>query len=252
MIEDYSDCYPSGMAKIFIYGSCVSRDAYEQFKDRHRLLAYAARQSLVSAMAAPTDLLSGVALGSSFQNRMLEGDLGSNLLPTLRHHANSIDLLLMDLTDERLGVHKLPDNSFITHSSELVASKRLAQLSPVPGVIQVGTERHWGFWSRAADRFANRLDALGIKGRALVINTPWAETSFEGVPVPAYRGVPTSQMNEHLNKMAGHLRSLGLNVVDMPASLAVSTSKHKWGIDPFHYGEPAYSWIGEQVESALI
>lgn len=229
----------------------MSRDAYTLMKRDHALIGYVARQSLISAMSPATELLGGEDLESSFQNRMLNGDISSNLVPTLQEAKDATDLILMDLTDERLGVHKLPDKSFVTHSSELVKAGRLRQLSPPPGVIKTGTERHWGFWSRAAEKFAIHLDILGLKEKVLVVNTPWAETSFEGVEVPTFRDYSTATMNEHLAQMADRLRSLGIRVVDMPASLAVSTDKHKWGIDPFHYGQPAYLWIQEQVTAAF-
>lgn len=83
---------------------------------------------------------------------MLAGDLASNLLPTIRRYASETDLLLIDLTDERLGVHRLPDGSFVTRSSELVQSNRLAQLDRVPSLIRLGTERHTHLWGRAAKK----------------------------------------------------------------------------------------------------
>lgn len=240
------------MANILIYGSCVSRDAFTHMENDHSLLAYVARQSLISAMSKATTLLDGEgALVSTFQNRSLNGDLTSNLIPTIQRHQKTTDLILMDLTDERLGVHKLSDNSFITRSSELISSRKLSSLSHVPGLIPIGSERHWLFWTNAANKFANRLDSLNLKHKLLVINTPWAETSIEGVDVPMFRNVPTKQINEYLNKMSQYLRTLNIKVVEMPSSLAVTTESHKWGIDPFHYGDSAYTWIREQVEKAI-
>lgn len=239
------------MSNILIYGSCVSRDAFELLKDEQNLIAYIARQSLISAVSPGTELLNGNELKSKFQNRMLNGDLASNLLPTLRNHRSSIDLILMDLTDERLGVHKMPDNSFVTHSSELVESGRLNAVKPTPGIIPIGTDRHWNFWVRAAKIFSSRLESLGLKEKVLVVNTAWAEASFEGVPVPLFRSTSTADMNAYLSRMADMLKDLGIRVVDMPNSLAISTLKHKWGIAPFHYGAPAYQWIRDQVERDL-
>jgi hypothetical protein len=239
------------MSKIFIYGSCVSRDAFNFLDDSHDLIGYVARQSLISAMSGQTKLLPGEPLDSAFQSKMVEGDLASNLVPAVEIHAENLDLLIIDMTDERLGVHKLPDNTFVTHSVELVRSKRLNNLSPVPGTIQIGTERHTIFWQNAARKFYSKLDQLGLRDKTLIINTPWAVESFEGTDVPGYRDFTTEKMNRHLDDFANFIRGLGYRVVDMPTSLAVSSAKHQWGIAPFHYGEPAYLWIRDQVQSAL-
>ncbi|WP_425256334.1 DUF6270 domain-containing protein [Pseudarthrobacter sp. J47] len=98
---------------MMMYGCCVSRDAFKDLGAGYTLLGYVARQSLISGLSRPTNLLDGQALDSALQNRSLSGDLKSNLLPTLRRFADQIDLFVVDLTDERLGVVRLPDGSYI-------------------------------------------------------------------------------------------------------------------------------------------
>jgi hypothetical protein len=239
------------MAEIIIYGSCVSRDTFSIMEQEHRLLAYVARQSLISAMTQPTTLLEPAKLDSKFQSRMLNGDLKSDLLGTLRKHSMQADLLLIDLTDERLGVHKLPDNSFVTRSSELIQSGLLNKLNPIPGVIQIGTERHWIFWERAASRFVDHLSSIGLFDKTIIVNTPWAAESIEGAPVPGYRNFTVNEMNGHLRRYGEHLKRLGLRVLEMPEELAKSTKNHKWGIAPFHYQDSAYEWISKEIELSL-
>ena len=42
--------------RVFIYGSCVTRDAVEHWKDdERRVVGYVARQSLISALSPPGD-----------------------------------------------------------------------------------------------------------------------------------------------------------------------------------------------------
>lgn len=239
------------MSRIFIYGSCVSRDAFTHFGAEHDLIGYVARQSVISAMSRPTKLLPYLPLDSAFQTRMVDGDLRSNLVPTIQGVAEKIDLLIIDLTDERLGVHKLPDGSFVTRSVELVNSGRLKALSPIPGVIPIGSQRHTIFWQNAAQKFYATLDQMGLREKTLVINTPWATESNDGEPVPGYRDFTTEDMNQHLHDCGIFIRGLGYKVLDMPASLAVSSKEHKWGLAPFHYAESAYRWMRDQAEIAL-
>ncbi|NOJ61712.1 DUF6270 domain-containing protein [Arthrobacter sp. 260] len=233
---------------ILIYGSCVSRDAYNTFSDEYSLTGYVPRQSMISAMARPTTLPDGINLESNFQNRSMSGDLQSNLLPTLRRNAARTDLLLVDLTDERLGVARLADKSFVTRSKELMRTKRLDLLPDKPVRFDFGTDRHTQVWMRAATNLFARIQAMPFQ--VLVINTPWAHMTDEGRLVPDERVSP-SVANTTFQTFADHLRELEVNVVDMPGELALSTASHKWGPAAYHYAPPAYQWIRNQVEAVL-
>ena len=135
---------------LMIYGSCVSRDAFPLLGSDFKLLSYVARQSMISAISKPTTLLEGSDLASAFQNRSLAGDIRSNLLQMVRRHAADIDVLVIDLTDERLGVIQLPDGAHVTHSHELSSSGRLDGVQGRLRYIDVLTERHWTLWESAA------------------------------------------------------------------------------------------------------
>lgn len=243
--------YDARMANIFIYGSCIARDGFEAMDSRHTLAGYVCRQTVISAMSRATSLLQARELPSAFETRMLAGDLASNLRGLLRRNAPSIDLLLMDLTDERLGVHKLPDNSFVSRSHELVSSGTLDALDPKPGTIQIGTPRHRVFWERAATLYVALLEELGMKDKTVVVHTPWTTKTAGGGEVPAYRQFTAEAMNENLQACADHYRGLGLHVEDMPEHLAIADSEHKWGFAQYHYTAPAYDWIAAQAEAKI-
>lgn len=238
------------MAKIFIYGSCVTRDPFEMVKDQHELTAFVARQSLISAMGRATKLLSGPALDSKFQDRMVRGDLASNLPQTIRRYSKEADIIIMDLTDERLGVHKLPDGAFVTHSSELEKSGRLNSLSPIPGVIWPGTDRHWLFWENAAERFVELLKETGAIGKTKLIHAPWATHTTSGQPAHESERYPTLKFNAIMDQFADKLRSLGVNVVVLPSEIRKAGETHQWGVAPFHFDETATKWIAEQMMPA--
>lgn len=235
---------------LMIYGSCVSRDAFEELDADYRLLGYIARQSMISALSRPTDLLDGEALGSAFQNRSLVGDIKSNLLQNLRRYAPEIDLLVIDLTDERLGVIRLPDASYVTHSSELVASGRLDSVQGPKRFIDAATEAHWSLWETSANRLFGALTSMGLREKTLVLNTPWAEVTELGEPVASFRGrISTSELNAYFAECCAHIRTLGYNVVSLPEDLQYASSEHKWGVAPYHFGSAASSWIAEQMSA---
>lgn len=236
---------------ILIHGSCVSRDAFGTFGSGYKLLHYVARQSLISAMSPGTKLLSGEgALESSFQTRNLVGDLTSNLMRTVRRHAADTDVFLLDLTDERVGVLKLPDGSYITRSHELVSSGLLATLPQTPARVEFGTERHFTLWSAAADRFFGMLASNGLLQRTLALNTPWATHSTSGELLAEFR-VPTATANAVYPRYFDHLKSLGVRVFDLPAEASVSPADHQWGPSPYHFGPAAAQSIHAAVDAVL-
>jgi hypothetical protein len=236
---------------MMIYGSCVSRDAFELLPSGYTLLGYVARQSLISALSKPTALLDGETLGSAFQNRSLSGDLKSNLLPTVRRYASSLDVLVIDLTDERLGVIRLPDGTFVTRSSELAKSGRLTQVKGTRRNIDAATEDHWNLWEAAAGKFFDAITSLGLREKTIVLNAPWARVTELGDPVPAFRGLNNDeQVSAYLARCSEHLKALGFEVASLPEELRVAHSSHKWGPAPYHFGMDANRWIADQMVAA--
>jgi hypothetical protein len=236
---------------IFVIGGCVVRDAYGLVKEDYPLTGYVARQSLISAMNKPTTVLPKAHLPSRFQTRNLNGDIQSDLVPRIRRAASQTGLFVMDLNVERLGVHRLPDGSFVTRSSEMKSSGMLGTVPKLGGSIKIGTERHTRFWTTAAMNFARRMDALGLTDRFLVLNTPWATRSTDGTRLPDFGGRPVAEVGAEIGVLSRVLADRGFRVVDLPRALAVSTPEHQWGQAPYHYDGPAMRWIAGQIRSAL-
>lgn len=239
------------MGNVFIYGSCVSRDAFETLKTRHSLIDYVARQSLISSFTDPVEASIKLSLESPFQRRMVAGDLQSNLTQRIALHKDDIDLLMIDLTDERLGVDRLTSRIFATHSVELVASQWTKKLKTPPKLVPIGSTEHWRLWKEAARGFVSFLNEVGVLKRTVVYYTPWASTSLEGASVPMFRNVKPEIMSRSLMQCAAFIEGLGVEVIQLPDRLTITTANHKWGIAPYHYIDEAYSWIGEDVERRL-
>ncbi|MDD1477229.1 DUF6270 domain-containing protein [Arthrobacter sp. H16F315] len=233
---------------LMIYGSCVSRDAFPLLDPEFRLVSYVARQSMISAMSKPTDLLPGDALSSAFQDRSLVGDIRSNLLQLVRRFAGDLDVLVIDLTDERLGVVRLPDGSHVTRSHELVSSERLKAVQGRTQDIRILTERHWTLWESAATRLLGALSQMGLREKTVILNTPWAETTHGGEPAPPFWNFDTPEVNAYFSECCAHMRSLGFKVVDLPEDLRYAAADHKWGAAPYHFEDSAIAWIADQIQ----
>src|SRR5690625_4032012 len=113
-----------GAKRISIFGSCVSRDTLE-FADPadFTLKRYIARQSLVSAFDTHgAYALNLEAMASDFQRRMATWDLHSEFARILPAVAKDSDLLILDLTDERLGFYEMPGGAVVTRSVDLIGA----------------------------------------------------------------------------------------------------------------------------------
>lgn len=237
----------SAPIRVLIAGSCVSRDTLAVMSAREvELVQYMARQSWLSAVAPPSTLLRP-SLPSPFQQRMVDADLASGLLPTLESSATTIDVLLIDLTDERLGVVDLPDGGCATLSAELKTSGALhaavdeGRLPLRPVACEFGTPEHEERFAAAAKAVAGRLGELGLLERTLVLNTPWARRTEDGDPVRGFLGRSVVSWNTMMARYVAFVRGRGLTVHDMPRRVAVAASDHKWGVAAYHYAPSAYA-----------
>lgn len=237
------------MAKIFLYGGCVIRDAYQKISEEFGTSGYIARQSLISAINPPA-MLPVADLGSPFQSRMVNGDVNSSLLHTMRKAASSTDLFVMDCHIERVGVFRLSDGSFVTASAEL---NRSGILQNVTGHtrIHLGTDRHAEFWTQAAIRFVAKLEEFGLKEKTLVVDAPWVEADDSGVAFASRSGRTVREIGENISALTAILADLGVSVARMPNEVAVAPVDHRWGSGPYHFGASAMEWTSNQMKRAL-
>lgn len=236
---------------VLIFGSCVSRDTFTFLPDTFRLLSYVARQSSIS-VGAPAD---GVAarlkdLPSAFQNRVVRGDVRGDLLDTASRLVADVDLVLVDLIDERGGVVGV-GGGYVTKLSELWNAGGAAATAG-GRYVPFATDEHFALWSAAARRIAVRLRELGLLDKTIVLRTPWASQMPSGaaVPVPHWM-TPPATANTQYERYFALLVELGYEVVTLPDDLALSTEEHQWGASPFHYLDAAYEHLAGQIAAAV-
>lgn len=227
------------------------RDSFELLRNDIALEGYVARQSLISATNPPSDLREQVSLNSSFQTRMLQGDLNSDLLMRLRRVAQSIDLLVMDCHVERLGVQRLPNGSFITRSAELAASGLASRVPGISSEISIGTDRFRSLYEIAVKRFTQRLNYMGLLEKTIVIDAPWAEVDSEGENFPSYKGRPPGEVSENISELTEILSDHGVRKFTMPKKVIHAPVDHQWGRGPYHFGSQAMTWTSEIILSNL-
>jgi len=225
---------------VFIYGSCVSRDPFEQPSD-FKLEGYFARSSLGSAFSQPlapdTPLPEIDLLKSQFQRRMLHADI-NKALPDLLV-STAYDVLVVDFIDERMNTIELGGTT-ITASEELKAT----------GYAVDPADIHEP-WSETG--FARRVQ--GLRGllqtvdpfKIVVNRVYWATVDTDGVPFPRSRWFDRN--NRLLYDLYKEMeKTPGVRFIDYPGGAPLAATNHKWGRQPYHYSQAANDHFLRELE----
>lgn len=234
---------------VFIYGSCVSRDTFEHFDaDQFELVQYVARQSALSAYTRPVTLVEPPQLESPFQQRMVSGDYASSLQTLIPEAAHQTDLVLVDLTDERLGAYVLPDGSVVTRSVELIQSGAESTLPPGSQHLAFGSDQHFQYWSQGLAAVGELFRQHMPHAAVVLLHVPWAESSDSGRRTPDSFGITAAVANPIFDSYAQvAAQALRAKVVSLKADDVVSSPHHPWGEAPFHYAEGVYARLVEEI-----
>lgn len=239
------------MARLTVYGSCVSRDAASVLEGHAwSVERYIARQSLISAgTSADVSRMDLSGLTSAFVRRSFLSDAAGDLEAQLAEVARRTDILLWDLTDERLGVIETAPGCFLTRSTEGMT----ARLYEWAGdrLLELGTDGHLHQWERALPRFRAVLERCGLLERTVLLNAPWALRTAAGEPTVSSWGLTAQEANCMIAEYVEEVRKeLPVPVLRVPDELVVADTRHRWGAAPFHYAPGLYEWVANQVEAA--
>lgn len=171
------------MLNVAIFGSCVSRDT-AAFVSDFDVIEYVARHSLCTLTNPYGQEIDTSILNSQFQRRMIANDLHGAGLRRLASQADSIDLVMIDLIDERRGYWKMPGGSVITNSIEAEAAG-VTQFAERNGarLVKFGTSEHYEQWLKGAEKLVGGLKAEGLLAKTVFLDIEWA-AAFEGRQQP--------------------------------------------------------------------
>lgn len=230
------DVHRSGPG-VFLYGSCVSRDAFAH-AGAPPFVDYVARSPLGSAFAPPAEDSPAYELNpSTFQRRMVEIDWNKKLQALL---ANSpAATVLVDLIDERISLAPL-GNTFVANSPE-VARMGFAP----PKVIPFGSPAHF-------ERFQQGWhDLVSLVGpsKLVVSKAMWAETTETGEPAGDRAHIRA--MNSTLRRYYREMERSAVSWISYPSEVMVAASQHRWGVSPFHYIDAFYEHTISSLKSLM-
>ena len=227
--------------RTLVIGSCVARDTFAHFPtDQYALVEYVARQSLVSAFSPPVTLLEPPTMASRFQQRMVRWDYTSHLPNVIAKCAGTVDLVLWDLTDERLGFYVLPDDTVVTRTVDLIAAEADGPVDGAGIFIEFGSDAHFEMWSDAVRQFVEAVAEHHPTARLQLLALPWAEFTETGEATPTSFGLSASEANSALERYHNYAALLPGVEVSGQGTQVVAASQHHWGMAPFHYTPETY------------
>lgn len=239
---------------VFIYGSCVSRDSYQYLDpSEFPLIEYVARQSLISSFSSPSTFVSMpevTGLTSSFQIRMLRGDLNSSLPRLIKANAQDIDIILCDFVDERGGIITDNKGGFVTKSLAFDESGITDRFTGSTREIKFGTDEHFELWRRSFDAFITLLSEHNLLDKLVVLDHRWASETIQGdiFPLPGSQMLPTV-INSRFRRYYTHVGSCTeFATITVPDIFCIGTRDHKWGPAPFHFHDSFYKYVVSAVK----
>lgn len=235
--------------KYFIWGSCVSRDTAAFLPPDWKLLGYVARQSMISA-GNVAELAQPLAeIGSPFVQRASDGDVAGHALERIAERADQLDLLLLDLCDERHGVFEVAPGQYLTRSVERMKAGVDERLLTEYRLLEFGSLEHLRIWAEHLIEVVGRLNELELMDRTVVLAPPWATKSVQGTATPISFGLRAARANQMYELYYAALEEVGLSLVarDVPV---LGDDEHKWGPAPFHYAEQTYQALVRLLKAA--
>lgn len=231
--------------KLFIYGSCVSRDIFNLEESRgFNLCTYFARSSMAALCSGAyhnDKVLENIS--SDFRRRMVANDFSKGLL-SAEESIKEADVILVDLIDERFDILVLETGELITHSNELVESGLLKEIEGSAfRRIPQGTLERRDLWLKGMRCFIDLLRKFN-KLDQLVVNRVFWANRFESDSVTIFPVAQASieKANAELSWMYDVLsKELKPNQFLRFAPEFLSADEHhRWGASPFHYSERYY------------
>lgn len=233
---------------IAIFGSCVTRDAFEL---RSRLSAnadtvalYLSRTTINASLAPPVSALAGPPSGTQvkFDERCVVSDLEKTHFQELRR--KRFDVLVIDLIDER---HWLVD----IDGGEVAYSVPFVKLCESRGIDHAAFRRtppaDAGLIRRTLvniPSFVARLAAVVAPDRMILHEAVWARRFLarDGSIRDFAQQRAIDEANAVLESYYAALKATcpAMRSIRVPEDRVLGDEAHRWTLEPFHYAESYY------------
>ncbi|WP_402374270.1 DUF6270 domain-containing protein [Isoptericola rhizosphaerae] len=241
--------------RVFIHGSCVSRDLLSLLPpEEFALTFYSPRQSIIPLLGHITGLdeqLDKTRLTSRFQRRAITGTLHADLIQQLQHHHRETDLVLWDITDERLGVYE-KSGRYMTRTLEAISTGLDSTLASTARHIPFGTDEHFELWASALQKWERSLTRSRLADRVVLLAPRWASRLDDGTPTPSSFGTHAADHNLLARRYYELARATmaGARIIGDGIDTR-SAPDHRWGPAPFHFNGETNASLGDVLHELV-
>lgn len=243
---------------IGIFGSCVTRDLFEHPALRQSLGHYAARCSMISAVADPVAIdEDSVAIPSAWQRRCVMADFQKTCFAQFA--AGRLERLVIDLIDERFDLLRV-NGSYVTRSSAFDAGRLGERTDFEFETVKRMSAEGCLLFERAAPLFAERVLEMLPAERVVLHRALWCTHYRDGAdihPFPEARLELCLRQNEMLthgyDALAAAFGGRALEIRVEPER-QLADARHRWQLEPFHYeqsyNDHAADWLRDLRDAA--
>jgi len=237
--------------RIYIWGSCVTRDSLEIRDHSLDLVRYTARTSWISQASAPwpPDPDLGETL-SQFGRRLVLEDLHKKVVDQIVEAAP--DVVVLDLVDDRFSLFGRGD-SWMTYSDYCQATPFgkdvRAQHDRASRFLEPGRAR---LFESAVRELAPRLTSLTPRTLFVLHEAPYAVKVASGDGFTKEKLEESRASNELQAQLFDVLAAaFGPRLVRLtpPQELVLGDPNQRWGLAPFHYVPEYYRWLLDSLEA---
>ncbi|MGE3935250.1 MAG: DUF6270 domain-containing protein [Rhodospirillaceae bacterium] len=237
-----------------IFGSCVTRDAFDLAQRRggsDAVVTYLARTTVNACLAAPVSLPAPAGLAAArFEERCVVADLAKTHFADLG--AKPFDFLIVDLIDERHPVLSV-DGSLVCRSVPLVRMAAACGLDLSgyemlmphdPRIVQATIDN--------IPKFVAELAAIAPPSRIVLHEALWAShyRAADGALRPFPDPPLSARCNDTLSGYYAAIRAAcpQATSIRIDGDALAADERHRWGLEPFHYAEAYYDLFLQRLD----
>ncbi len=234
--------------RLAVYGSQLSLDVL----DRLGLEAeFTVVHQCLGSLTGPVDP-ARLDLLSPLDSTVVTDDARGSVLELLDEHGADLDLLLLDLADERLGLARLPGGGLLTLSPDLHLSGALDGLRGVERV-PFGSPEHYRLFCAGLDRLVARLQAQHLLQRTFALSLDLAVLADRALQADvtaladARRAALTA--NPVLERYFAELAQRQVTGLRLTSDQTRMDPEHPRGLAPDHFTPAVYEAARQAVVS---
>lgn len=245
------------MKKIGIWGSCVTRDlfGYDYISKKYILFPYISRTTIYSSLSSPiTSLIDPINISdANFEGRRCQQDIKKNYWSILNKASKNMDILIIDLIDERHNTYVKNNMSCtVTQTSKPFILNLLN--SGLGYTLKTLSPKWESVTLSLAKEFAGKILYNIGKDTIILIHKAYYAESFLSVDRNNIKDfniqklTKIRQWNNFLENAYNILINLlGAYQIAVDKKYIIAGGDSKWDLHPYHYDSIYYREFYKQI-----